>query len=901
MTFKPKTFSEIFTDMRERTGPAITDFETGSVARTMYESFAYEMALLYEKMNHVYLSAFIDTAVGAQLDLVVAILDIQRNQPDFAAGVVTFFRDVGNEDIHIPQGTLVATTDTRANPKKSYETIEPMVLVKDQTAVEVKVQAVERGEEQATPAETIMVMPRPIPGIKNVINRDPVRFAGRRREEDDELRLRAKNALIASGKATIFSLENALLSLPGVKDVKVTENFHAARGWVMVDRGEATGPVVIPKGTKLTALAKPYATVETAVLPADAAALEIQVQSLLEGESGQILEPGEVTWQIDGETVKGVIIRPSRPLVLSQFGVVEIFVDSIDFRDPNSPVYEAERARLQTAINQVRAAGILTRLLSADVVYVDAVFRIQMTANVNFSADERAKTEADIQEAILTYMQERKMGQPLLFSQIIKHTLSQPGVDNLEEFTITTHHLRHGLTNAYTSADKKIEIEPFEKFAPRFICVASEEKSLPIHVRFQAANINAEQLKAVKEKLTDYCRDLSIGAPVEQATIESQIESAGVQITGLELRPEPWCERVLFEEKAGQQQVVVTFVERPLLGDVFAYDKHLLITGALKLTLPSRTTAAEKRRVQAEVLAGIKNYIEQLKAEEDIVLADLIALAAQVSPVLNVSLDPGDFRMTLDGVPVHDVRLAKDKIGVQEFERAVIEAFCITGDVERVRVEVTAVHLSTTLTLTVTDPPPPDFDEAALIRQTQETIRQKVKEAINNFLLETAVGDDVIYDDLKTAVQNLVPGINYTIETLQLLATSLGDGRIQELPQIINDQTIASDIHIRSVEIAFMQPLPLQMPAPILLAGNLRGDLASPGLLTAGLHAAFAEQDILLSPNSTLTILQEDQWQIRDPQTRRLYLVHQQGDEWQAEWADPVQVVVNVNKIILPS
>src|SRR5215510_1173501 len=94
--FAPKSFNDIFTDMRNRTGLAITDFAAGSVARTLYESFAYEIALLYEKLHQVYLSAYIDTAQGQHLDFVVSILGIKRNQPDFATGVVTFERDVGN-------------------------------------------------------------------------------------------------------------------------------------------------------------------------------------------------------------------------------------------------------------------------------------------------------------------------------------------------------------------------------------------------------------------------------------------------------------------------------------------------------------------------------------------------------------------------------------------------------------------------------------------------------------------------------------------------------------------------------------------------------------------------------------------------------------------------------------
>ena len=246
MTFEPKKFDEVFEDMRQRTS-VVTDFEVGSVTRTIYESFAYELALLYEKMRLVYLSAYVDTAQGQQLDMVVSILGIERGLPDFATGEIAFERDVGKGAIDIPIGTLVATEDTPELPKKVYQTSESKLLPPEQTTVEVRIQAVNRGEGEVTDADTLVVMPRPIPGIKAVINQEATQFTGKRRETDEELRNRAKNVLISSGKASIIAIENALLVLPGVKDVKVKENFNFARGQVRLQRGAQTGDINISK------------------------------------------------------------------------------------------------------------------------------------------------------------------------------------------------------------------------------------------------------------------------------------------------------------------------------------------------------------------------------------------------------------------------------------------------------------------------------------------------------------------------------------------------------------------------------------------------------------------------------------------------------------------------------
>jgi len=131
MTFEPKKFEEIYTNMVQKSQekvPTLTDFQVGSVIRTMYESFAYEIGILYEQLNQVYLSAFIDSAEGPQLEMLVALLGIQRGLPDFAEGTVTFQRDLGTDIIEIPVGTLVTTEDSEKSPKKAYTTIESQIF-----------------------------------------------------------------------------------------------------------------------------------------------------------------------------------------------------------------------------------------------------------------------------------------------------------------------------------------------------------------------------------------------------------------------------------------------------------------------------------------------------------------------------------------------------------------------------------------------------------------------------------------------------------------------------------------------------------------------------------------------------------------------------------------------------
>ena len=87
----------------------LSDINVGSVLRTLVESVSREIEFVYEEMENVYDSGFIDTAKGDALDLVVSILGIKRKEPTRAAGTVTFVRDtpppeITNNDVILYDG-----------------------------------------------------------------------------------------------------------------------------------------------------------------------------------------------------------------------------------------------------------------------------------------------------------------------------------------------------------------------------------------------------------------------------------------------------------------------------------------------------------------------------------------------------------------------------------------------------------------------------------------------------------------------------------------------------------------------------------------------------------------------------------------------------------------------------
>jgi len=57
---------------------ALGDLRPGSVTRTLAEAFARELAEVYEQLGEVYDSAFLDTATGDSLELLIAELCPRR-------------------------------------------------------------------------------------------------------------------------------------------------------------------------------------------------------------------------------------------------------------------------------------------------------------------------------------------------------------------------------------------------------------------------------------------------------------------------------------------------------------------------------------------------------------------------------------------------------------------------------------------------------------------------------------------------------------------------------------------------------------------------------------------------------------------------------------------------------
>ncbi|MFN7963270.1 MAG: baseplate J/gp47 family protein [Thermoanaerobaculia bacterium] len=208
----------------------ITDLNVGSVARTLVEALSRELALGWAQLNLVYDSAFLGTASGPSLERVVELLGYRRFEAGRASGTVTFRRRPGLAgSITVPAGTPVAD----GADKIRYETIETHEMLAGESVAEVRV----RGVSAATPpveAGVLTVIQRAIAGLESVTNERPTSRASEA-ETDEELRSRARSALLASDKGTPAAIRFGLLQLPEVRDVRVIEMPNGVPGEIRVE------------------------------------------------------------------------------------------------------------------------------------------------------------------------------------------------------------------------------------------------------------------------------------------------------------------------------------------------------------------------------------------------------------------------------------------------------------------------------------------------------------------------------------------------------------------------------------------------------------------------------------------------------------------------------------------
>lgn len=207
----------------------VNDLNVGSVVRTLLETVGRELAETYQHLQHVYDSAFLDTASDSSLDNVVALVGVRRLAAGHPVVRVRLSRGDGGAAgrVTVPVGTALTDADGARYLTTAELTLEPGEPSRDVVAA---------AESPATPLVDTGALDRLemlVAGIGVVTNPEPARAVAAP-ETDDELRRRARGALHGTTRGTLDALRFGVLSLKGVKDLQIVEAPNGVYGELRV-------------------------------------------------------------------------------------------------------------------------------------------------------------------------------------------------------------------------------------------------------------------------------------------------------------------------------------------------------------------------------------------------------------------------------------------------------------------------------------------------------------------------------------------------------------------------------------------------------------------------------------------------------------------------------------------
>ena len=216
--FNRKPYTQLIIDKSERARDLFgEDIETSdrSPLGLYIQGEAWEESKLWDEMENVYFSAFIDDAEGKQLDGLVKYIGLFRKPALQAVGEVLIKGRVGKI---IPQGTRVRTESGIL-----FQTTVD-AIINDDGYIIIPIQALTPGRTGNVTAGRIDRLFNPMEGIASITNQERT-SGGLEIESDEELRERYYRSLSRKGKATRAAIEAAILEIPTVKDALVLENY----------------------------------------------------------------------------------------------------------------------------------------------------------------------------------------------------------------------------------------------------------------------------------------------------------------------------------------------------------------------------------------------------------------------------------------------------------------------------------------------------------------------------------------------------------------------------------------------------------------------------------------------------------------------------------------------------
>lgn len=195
--------------------------EESSIVRSLYRPVATQFAQLQNDVGLVLDAAQIDHATGTALDFLTALVGVPRRKAVRATGEVVFSRETAaTQDYVIPKGIEIQTD---GNDPVVFQTTSQVTLASGTSSITAPVKAKIPGASGNVATDTITVIRSSVSG-PNSVNNVTSTIGGRDKENDDELRERAKDNLASGARASAAGLISSIRALPEVISVTIFVN-----------------------------------------------------------------------------------------------------------------------------------------------------------------------------------------------------------------------------------------------------------------------------------------------------------------------------------------------------------------------------------------------------------------------------------------------------------------------------------------------------------------------------------------------------------------------------------------------------------------------------------------------------------------------------------------------------
>lgn len=212
----------------------ITDFNEGSIIRTIFESVARPVE-----------QAYIDTRNGYQNNLRAipySVFDFERKPGTYAVGTVIFSRGAAlNQVSDIPKGTQISSGDYIF-----FTTESGRILAGEIDSAPIAIKAKEIGNDYNINANSINTIDTLLSSDIVEVNNSAKCYGGTDDETETEMLKRFKNYINGLQGTNPYGFKSNILALPDVRSCSIDEHFppenHIYNATVYIDDGTGNMP-----------------------------------------------------------------------------------------------------------------------------------------------------------------------------------------------------------------------------------------------------------------------------------------------------------------------------------------------------------------------------------------------------------------------------------------------------------------------------------------------------------------------------------------------------------------------------------------------------------------------------------------------------------------------------------